>query len=36
MRECPSCLKTWGDEVRICHSVTDKTRKICGARLMQK
>jgi len=36
MRRCPSCLRMWGDEVRICMSVSDKTRKICGMRLMQQ
>ncbi len=33
MKGCLVCYVMWGDEVRICHTVTSKTRKICGGRL---
>lgn len=33
MKTCPECGTTWGDEVRICCTVTDKTRQICGGKL---
>lgn len=33
MKGCPVCYSTWNDENKICLTVTDKTRKICGARL---
>lgn len=33
MKTCPKCDTPWGDEVRICNFVSDKTRKICGYKL---
>ncbi len=33
MKFCSKCKTEWGDEVRICNYVTDKSRKICGTRL---
>lgn len=36
MRFCPSCNREWGDEVKICHTVNDKTRRVCNRRLLQQ
>jgi len=33
MKGCPVCYHTWNDEIRLCLAVTDKTRKVCGAKL---
>jgi len=33
MKGCPVCYSMWGDEVNVCHTVTSRSKKICGARL---